>query len=237
VRSLGGHPLLAGDFNARTNTISDFHDIDGHIAHLPQVPQQVQKSTVTKMVQSRQSKDLGVLNTFGKELIDLCKDSELVILNGRTPGDEVGEVTCVKYNGCSVVDYFISAPSYLLDHALHLHVLAKRPESDHRPLILTLTLTPIETPPRQELTSTGTKQVLIIPRYNYHTENNEAYRTVISNLLSDTQQPIHRIETIQNVIAKAAESAHGMKSKSKSQKNNFPANPWYDDECKTARKT
>jgi hypothetical protein len=44
---------------------------------------------------------------IGKHLLNLCKESGLRILNGRTIGDLQGKHTCITYNGCSVVDYML----------------------------------------------------------------------------------------------------------------------------------
>ena len=39
--------------------------------------------------------------------MNLCQESGLRILNGRTIGDLSGKFTCITYNGCSVVDYIL----------------------------------------------------------------------------------------------------------------------------------
>ena len=44
----------------------------------------------------------------GEEHLELCKSLNLVILNGRKPGDMFGKVTSIQSNGCSVVDYVVS---------------------------------------------------------------------------------------------------------------------------------
>ena len=52
----------------------------------------------------RVSKDSKV-NSFGKQLIDFCKNNDMLILNGRAFGDKgVGQTTCKDK---SVVDYVI----------------------------------------------------------------------------------------------------------------------------------
>ena len=61
------------------------------------------------------------------------------ILNGRTLGDSLGELTCIKHNGASVVDYFAISPNSN-KYIGHMSVLPLTPYSDHRPLALKLTL-------------------------------------------------------------------------------------------------
>ncbi len=48
-----------------------------------------------------------MVNNFGRQLIDIVEETNLVILNGRTLGDLCGCKTCHKYNGSSTVDYII----------------------------------------------------------------------------------------------------------------------------------
>ena len=54
---------------------------------------------------SRNNLDNKPTSKSGKLLIDLCKESGIRILNGRTNGDIRGKCTCITYNGRSVVDY------------------------------------------------------------------------------------------------------------------------------------
>ena len=59
----------------------------------------------------------------GKEVIDMCIEANLNILNGKTFGDMFGKYTSFQYNGNSVVDYCIISENvhdhipYLSDHA------------------------------------------------------------------------------------------------------------------------
>ena len=71
------------------------------------------------------------INNHGKHLINLSKNSDMRILNGRTKGDSFGRATFHGNNGISVVDYMIcdqeifenanyfvvKSPSYLSDHS------------------------------------------------------------------------------------------------------------------------
>ena len=46
-------------------------------------------------------------NNCGEQLIMLCQESDIHILNGRTNGDPTGHLTFVTKNGCSLIDYFL----------------------------------------------------------------------------------------------------------------------------------
>ena len=54
----------------------------------------------------RKSQDLHVCPR-GKELLELCIQANLNILNGNIFGDRFGKYTSFQYNGNSVVDYCI----------------------------------------------------------------------------------------------------------------------------------
>ena len=93
-----GPILLQGDFNGRTGVEKDFVEFD--------------KSDLELGIENfdnqnkRNSEDKKV-NTRGKELLDVCKSNDLLILNGRKMGDIFGSFTCHNWNGSSVVDYSI----------------------------------------------------------------------------------------------------------------------------------
>ena len=54
----------------------------------------------------RTSKDVTV-NEFGRYLLCVCQQFDLIILNGLMPGDEDGKFTYMAHNGSSTIDYFI----------------------------------------------------------------------------------------------------------------------------------
>ena len=53
-----------------------------------------------------QSKELQT-NDFGRYLLCICEQFNLVILNGCLPGDEEGNYTYITHNGSSVIDYIL----------------------------------------------------------------------------------------------------------------------------------
>ena len=109
--------FMAGDLNARTGgsaTISANND---------QVIQQLIEGTFPLDVNApkRNSKD-ATLNENGKRLIDFGCEWNLKILNGTTIGDLLGDWTCYRYNGTSVIDYMMASHS-LQDHVSYFKVL------------------------------------------------------------------------------------------------------------------
>ena len=56
------------------------------------------------LLEKRKSQDLTVCPR-GKDLLELCIEANLCILNGKTFGDTLGKYTSFQYNGNGVVDY------------------------------------------------------------------------------------------------------------------------------------
>ncbi|XP_078659029.1 uncharacterized protein LOC144904189 [Branchiostoma floridae x Branchiostoma belcheri] len=132
-----GEILVGGDFNARVGTIPDYIEND--------TPIDMQTLPINYDFDhplSRNNMDDGQPNVFGKNLIDLCINSKLRILNGRTPGDLLGKPTCYQPNGCSVVDYVLASETILLRKTTFFHVHALSPFSDHCKISLLLESSP-----------------------------------------------------------------------------------------------
>jgi hypothetical protein len=70
----------------------------------------------------------------------------LLILNGRTPGDELGEFICLANGGHNIIDYIVGSP-VIWQAATHLKVIiddtryyAMGGDSDHMLLCLRLNI-------------------------------------------------------------------------------------------------
>lgn len=116
LQGSGGKVLFAGDLNARTGTLSDIQDPadDEDNVHWPYYPPLL---LPTCKPPQRANKD-AVINSFGRKLVQVCQETGMYILNGRTAGDGDGHLTC---QGSSTVDYFL-ASSNCLNQATSLHV-------------------------------------------------------------------------------------------------------------------
>ena len=68
----------------------------------------------------RNSKDTKVCSR-GKELLDMCISSRLILLNGRTFGDFMGKFTSYQLNGNSVIDYCLISEKKM-QNILYFHV-------------------------------------------------------------------------------------------------------------------
>ena len=97
-----GHVMVQGDFNGYTNTKPDYITFDDN-SNIDQEDDQY----VADSISPRNNLDRKLINNSGRLLLNLCQESGLRILNGRTIGDLSGKFTCITYNGCSVVDYML----------------------------------------------------------------------------------------------------------------------------------
>ncbi|CAC5375985.1 unnamed protein product [Mytilus coruscus] len=96
-----GDILIQGDFNAYTNTMPDFIVNDEKSHSNNDVFYKFDNSLPRNNLDSKR------VNNSGKHFLNMCKESGLRILNGRTTCDLFGRPTCITYNGCSLVDYSI----------------------------------------------------------------------------------------------------------------------------------
>jgi exonuclease III len=134
---LKGSVVVGGDFNARTLQGHDFIICDDKDVAPFDLPGSYQYDNAD-LIPPRSNMDLGV-NPYGKKLLNLCQSHNLRILNGRTIGDSLGNFTCFKYNGSSVIDYVLVSPD-LIDSVMYCHVEDFSSFSDHCMISLRLNL-------------------------------------------------------------------------------------------------
>ena len=75
-------------------------------------------------------------NNYGDELLELCKNYNVHVLNGRLDGDSKGEITCITNDGASTVGYGIV--NIRLFDKINSFEIIQRVESDHFPICCTL---------------------------------------------------------------------------------------------------
>ena len=117
-----GDVYLCGDMNSRTACLSDT------VEHLG-LDRYVDLPDTDKALTSipfRRSFDSSV-NAYGHKLLNLCKEHDLKIVNGRL---EPGRFTFVSSRGASVVDYFITQTENF-SNVLSLNVHDPSEFSDH----------------------------------------------------------------------------------------------------------
>ena len=85
--------------------------------------------------EERLSKDV-LMNENGQHLVNFCKLTGYVMLNGRFGRDQdVSEYTCINTRGRSVVDYILCRPVYF-PYLTDFEIMPPSIHSDHFPLRL-----------------------------------------------------------------------------------------------------
>ena len=125
-----GAALLSGDFNSRTGKHEDY---------IPDDSDNFFDYSVENPLVLKQRNNYDVVNNHGKNLLEICKNFDLRILNGRIRGDSFGNVTIHSKLGVSIVDYFICDQSIfkLVDHFI---VRSPTYLSDHSQLVTRLNI-------------------------------------------------------------------------------------------------
>ena len=100
-----GFIMILGDLNARIGTSHDFINISNDV--------NCAEPNSEPVTVFRNSEDKVKPNKRGKELLSLCKELDISVLNGRKAGDMYGKITCFRSNGCSVVDYGLCSNDFI----------------------------------------------------------------------------------------------------------------------------
>ena len=118
-----------GDLNARTGKQLDYI-IDDNVEWISGL----EWYTANDFSRKRKAKDNHV-NIFGRTLLNLCKELDVHIVNGRC-GYDCGNYTFISNQGKSLIDYVLASPSlfkYILDFSI-----LKTDISNHFPTITKL---------------------------------------------------------------------------------------------------
>lgn len=128
-----GSVIVNGDMNARTGILPDFAPHLGTICTHPNICD----CEIEWVPPARCSKDT-VVNEYGRDMLEICRSCNLVIVNGRSKSDKEGNFTRVGSTGRSVVDYVLAGKT-TFDRISEFTVDGGAVESDHRPLCYNLT--------------------------------------------------------------------------------------------------
>ncbi|GFS00997.1 RNA-directed DNA polymerase from mobile element jockey [Elysia marginata] len=122
--------LVVGDLNARTGTLDDIF-VENNVNKF--FPNYENGDCVFNEINCRRnSRDPLFTNTYGTQLTTFCRQNNLCLANGRTCGDEVGNITCIANRGRTIVDYLVLSAQ--LFQSLVMFTVDPRPKSDHFPL-------------------------------------------------------------------------------------------------------
>ena len=222
-----GIVIVQGDLNARTGNAYDFikHDkfddafgIENYSNHL-----------------LRNSEDQ-IINSRGKELLDVCKLNDFLIANGHSIGDIFGKFTSHQWNGSSVTDYLLF-PNNFSNKISEFTVGNFVPWiSDHCPIHSTILLNEVTSLPKQQ----DSKLLKTLPSFILDANSQITFRDALTSqvtkdkinqlIASENMSAINIAAEIKNILLTNAQNCH-IKMKKNPKPNSKQSAPWFDKEC------
>lgn len=235
-----GNVMLLGDFNARTSKQEDFVSKEGS-----NLINDMSENSLHPQI--RQSFD-STMNNHGKRLIDICKNTDSRILNGRTKGDSLGKPTFHGRIGTSVIDYIIcdqhlfqninyfivKPPNYLSDHSqivtwVNIHQTFETNCSNHAksPLLHKL--------PQQFIWTENSKEI-----FTENLKSTKTQKQLEEFLKSDFHTDINGVNEcvsqFENIILETSKKSLKIKNKKHRQRiSNVASKKWFDKDCRIKR--
>ena len=181
---------------------------------------------------------------YGNRLLDLCKTTNMRILNGRTLGDLTGKPTCYSYAGNpSLIDYGIVDINYF-KNILYFQVLDLLPVSIHCPISLSLYL------PKDIIKHSDQTIMRACPEFTWDSKsagkfikslNNNECQKLLSQFNSENfdsnitgvNTACEKFNNIIYVTALEAGLNKKVKNPSKKKKYKSKQKKWYNSNCKS----
>ena len=249
--------LVGGDFNAHTGRLIDFIEDDNTINDFVLQPEILQKRK--DLIQRKRMNQDKKINKFGRDLRDICISTNMKILNGRTIGDLVGQLTYIGPNGCSTVDYVIGSENAITgkkEIVQKFQVEEINSLSDHRPLSLNLSsitgTLPAEDNASLLLKSENRKRKLSYNPTFENLLNTTERKTKLNNLtaqikdLEDKNAITSSLNELENMFAEVSEliqpcdipvKLKGSQNKIRNKKKKYQKKePWYSAECRKLKR-
>ncbi|XP_059226688.1 uncharacterized protein LOC131998414 [Stomoxys calcitrans] len=195
--------IIAGDTNAR----------------IGMQQQQLQDALATEFsagLETRRSKD-PILNSKGKRFLEFCDDNGLIVLNGRTLGDEDGNCTYISTIGSSVND--IASVSLDILKNIHKFGIEEKIWSDHLPLYIEMNV---------KQNQKTIKPLSLLPKLKWKDHEKDRYQGNLNRCLLDAGRSINNLTDLVNIVKNsvpAPKKQYILKYKSK----------WFNYECEKAR--
>jgi hypothetical protein len=168
----------------------------------------------------------------------------LFIFNGRTPGDELGEFTCLANGGRNIVDYIVGSPT-IWQAATHLEVIiddtrycAMGGNFDHKSLRLQLTINYNFVEPQHTVVMKN-----FLPRFKYDKSKVEEYQLALTTSLGNlwVVDSIGHLgvdmlaDLLQQCMGVATKSTFGNKPSGGSYRERHCHKPWFNADCHTSK--
>ena len=232
------HYWVCGDTNAHTGTAPDFirligHGISSEVQALDQLPADLK---------TRANLCTHKVDVRGKQQLDFCKDNELLILNGRAPGDPSGKVTFVGRGAGTLIDYHM-ASAWLASCCMQLAVLdmasgACRVCSDHLPVQVCFQLPTTDGEPPAASAQQQPAAVPRVPDIRLDPSQTEVWHQNFAavaerlRLQVAVTDPEAGVRAFTECISEAAADTFQLRRRQPLKIMQRP--PWFDEECRYA---
>ena len=241
-----GDVILCGDFNARISDEPGLikYEHEKTSEYIPLPDDYIPDKFTTRCTHDKQH------NAYSKDFLSLIMNNRLNILNGRTLGDLTGAITCIRPNGCSVVDYFATSHS-LLDIINFMKILPFTEFSDHKPLSLSLSTSKINlltssftsladryqpAPTRFLFDESGQTKFLDIQKNEQSVIQVNNITTMLNECDSSRDSVINindkYINYLHNMASQCFKTSKHKNTSSKTEKNN----PWFNWQCRLGKR-
>lgn len=226
-----GPILLQGDFNCRTGVEKDFVGFDKSDLDLgiENFDNQIVRNSEDKKINPR-----------GRDLLDICKLNDFLILNGRKTGDIFGNFTSHNWNGSSVVDYGI-ASNQIFDNICNFSVGPYVPWlSDH--CFISTTLDFGELCLRSDIEQM--KPTDLHPGWIWNDLDRENFAENLSSAYYrekfealENSTSLNPSEMAKEIKLLLIENTKTSNIRLKKNQNDAKSEPWFDSECRKKKET
>ena len=247
-----GKVCLIGDWNGRTAESSDFVQNDGVIDDLFPSEYSVDDELLETKRISEDS--LVTPDRFGKSLLDICKCSNMRILNGRF-GEASSRFTCNTWNGSSVVDYVVVEKD-LMAKINSFEVGEIIDESDHCVIQFSIQNDWKFSRPMKQNVKNQRRKALKFPNqwgydfseintkdlyFLFQTDYVKGELAAIAERKADGKHEIDQmVRRFENILVHVSSVVGKRKEFSRKNKmeftEGFKPNSWFDHECKSLKK-
>lgn len=241
--------VMLGDFNSRTGKLCDFYDSLDNFSNTD-----IKVNTASLGITTDRFNCDKKVDTHGRKLIRLCRDFNLNIVNGRFGSDQnLGQFTCIKPTGRSVVDYALVS-NYLLPSISNFKIDVFDPcMSDvHVPICLDLKITQASNIVQNPQNGKKWEQIKFKPQWKPESKNDfinsfdqnkimqlseKILNSHISSELSQGKMD-ELVADLNSIILEPAKNAGLCKkvSKKSTKPRENPRQPWFDSDCEKSRK-
>ena len=137
---------LIGDMNSRTGNLNDILTFEREVINNSETNEfandffDLDCYDGNNIINKKRVNTDKTVNANGRSLIKLCKENNVIIINGRTGSDRgIGDLTFKSKKGSSTIDYCITSPDFLPHiQDFQVDILDKSLSDKHSPIILTL---------------------------------------------------------------------------------------------------